>query len=257
MSVLALFDLSGRVALVSGGSRGLGLEIARGLGEAGAVVTILARRPEWLDPALAELREAGISAEAAVCDVVDEESVERAVAEVWKRDGAIDVLVNAAGVSWGAPAAEMPAERFRWVLDVNATGTFLLCRAVGRRMLERGRGSILNVASVAGLVGLDPALLDAVGYGASKGAIVSMTRDLAVKWGRRGVRVNALAPGFFPTRMSKGVIEQAGPALAAATPLGRIGAPGELVGAALFLVSDAATYVNGQILAVDGGMTAQ
>jgi len=257
VSVLDLFDLSGRVALISGGSRGLGFEIARGLGEAGATVTILARRSDWLDPALAELSAAGIRAQATTCDVVDGEAVEHAVAEVSSRDGNIDILVNAAGVSWGASAAEMSAERFRWVLDVNATGTFLCCQAVGRGMLERGRGSILNVASVAGLVGLDAAMLDAVGYTASKGAVVAMTRDLAVKWGARGVRVNALAPGFFPTRMTKGVIEHAGVALAGASPMGRIGAPGELVGAALFLVSDAASYVNGQILAIDGGMTAR
>ena len=256
MRVQELFDLTGRVAVVTGGSRGLGLEIARGLGEACATVVITARRRDWLDPALDELRAAGIAADAVVCDVVDGEAVERLVSGAAERHGAIDVLVNAAGVSWGAAATEMSAERFRWVIDVNATGTFLCCQAVGRRMLERGAGRILNVASVAGLVGQDAALMDAVGYTASKGAVVALTRDLAAKWGPHGLTVNALAPGFFPTRMTKGVIEQAEPALAAATPAGRIGRPGELKGAALFLVSDAASYVNGQILAVDGGMTA-
>jgi len=256
MRVQELFDLSGRVALVTGGSRGLGLEIARGLGEAGATVVIWARRREWLDPALEELGAAGVRADADVCDVVDAAAVERLVATLVKRHGGIDVLVNAAGVAWGGAATEMSAERFRWVLDVNATGTFLCCQAAGRRMLERGQGRILNVASVAGLVGQAPALMDAVGYSASKGAVIALTRDLAAKWGPSGVTVNALAPGFFPTRMTQGVIEQAEAALSAATPLGRIGRPGELRGAALFLVSDAASYVNGQILAVDGGMTA-
>ncbi len=256
MRVQDLFDLSGRVALVTGGSRGLGLEIAHGLGEAGAAVVVTARRRDWLDPALAELRDAGIAADAEACDVVDGDAVERLVAATVDRHGAIDILVNAAGVSWGAAATDMPAERFRWVLDVNATGTFLCCQAVGRRMLERGSGRILNVASVTGLVGQAAAVLDAVGYTASKGAVVALTRDLAAKWGPRGVTVNALAPGFFPTRMTRGVIEHAESALAATTPVGRIGRPGELKGAALFLVSDAASYVNGQILAVDGGMTA-
>ena len=256
MRVQELFDLTGRVALVTGGSRGLGLEIAHGLGEAGAVVVITARRRDWLDPALEELRAAGITADAAVCDVVDGAAVEGLVASTVDRHGPIDVLVNAAGVSWGAAATDMPAERFRWVLDVNATGTFLCCQAVGRRMVERGAGRILNVASVTGLVGQDAAVLDAVGYTASKGAVVALTRDLAAKWGPRGVTVNALAPGFFPTRMTKGIIEHGEEALAATTPAGRIGRAGELKGAALFLVSDAASYVNGQILAVDGGMTA-
>ena len=256
MRVQDLFDLKGRVALVTGGSRGLGLEIAHGLGEAGASVLVTARRRDWLDPALGELRAAGLAAEADVCDVVDGEAVERLVASAVDRHGRIDILVNAAGVSWGASAAEMPAERFRWVMDVNATGTFLCCQAVGRRMLEQGAGRILNVASVTGLVGQDAAVLDAVGYTASKGAVVALTRDLAAKWGPHGIGVNALAPGFFPTRMTKGIIEQSEGVLAAATPAGRLGRPGELKGAALFLVSDAASYVNGQILAVDGGMTA-
>jgi NAD(P)-dependent dehydrogenase (short-subunit alcohol dehydrogenase family) len=256
MRVQELFDLSGRVALVTGGSRGLGLEIAHGLGEAGASVVVTARRAEWLQPAEEELRGAGIDARAAACDVVDAEQVERLTAEVIERHGRIDVLVNAAGVSWGASAEAMPLDRWRWVMDVNATGTFICCQSIGRRMLERGSGRILNIASIAGLVGQATELLEAVGYSASKGAVVALTRDLAVKWAPRGVAVNALAPGFFPTRMTRAVLDRAEERVAAANPMARLGRPDELKGAALFLVSDAAGYVTGQILPVDGGMTA-
>jgi gluconate 5-dehydrogenase len=256
MRVQELFSLEGRVAVVTGGSRGLGLEIAHGLGEAGASVIVTARRQEWLGPAEDELREAGIEATAAICDVAVPEQVEALARDALARHGQVDVLVNAAGISWGAPALTMPLERWRSVLDVNATGTFLCCQAFGRAMAERGSGRMVNVASVAGLVGQDPEVLDAVGYSASKGAVVALTRDLAVKWAPLGLTVNAVAPGFFPTRMTQGVIEKAENRLTAATPMGRLGRPGELKGVVLFLASDAASYITGQVLAVDGGMLA-
>jgi NAD(P)-dependent dehydrogenase (short-subunit alcohol dehydrogenase family) len=256
MRVQQLFDLSGRVAIVTGGSRGLGLEIAHGLGEAGARVVVTARRQEWLRPAEDELRAAGIDASAFDCDVADEQAVAALAEATLARYGPADILVNAAGISWGAPALEMPADRWRSVMEVNVTGTFLCCQAFGRQMVERGGGRIVNVASVAGLLGQSPELMDAAGYTTSKGAVVALTRDLAVKWARHGIGVNAVAPGFFPTRMTKGLIEHAEDGLAALTPMQRIGQPGELKGAVLFLASDAASYVTGQILAVDGGMTA-
>jgi NAD(P)-dependent dehydrogenase (short-subunit alcohol dehydrogenase family) len=256
MRVLQSYELPGRVAVVTGGSRGLGLEIAQGLGEAGARVVVTARRQEWLGPAEAELRAAGIDATALACDVSDEGAVTALAEAVRTRYGPADILVNAAGVSWGAPALEMPADRWRSVMEVNVTGAFLCCQAFGRLMAERGDGRIVNVASIAGLIGQAPELMDAVGYTASKGAVVAMTRDLAVKWARNGIRVNAVAPGFFPTRMTRSLIEQGEERLAAASPMQRIGRPGELKGAVTFLVSDAASYVTGQILAIDGGMTA-
>src|SRR5215213_7972144 len=254
MRVQQLFDLTGRVAVVTGGSRGLGLEIAHGLGEAGASVIVTARRQEWLGPAEEELRAAGIEVAALTCDVVDQEQVEVLAQATIERFGRVDILVNAAGISWGSPALEMPLDRFRSVLDVNATGTFLCCQVLGRAMVERGGGRIVNVASVAGFVGQDPEIMDAVGYTASKGAVVALTRDLAVKWAKLGICVNAVAPAFFLTRMTQGVIEKGGDRLAATSPMGRIGQPGELKGVVLFLASDAASYVNGQTLAVDGGM---
>lgn len=251
-----LLDLSGRVALVTGGSRGLGLEIARGLGEAGAAVAIVARRAEWLDSAVDELRGGGIRVRGDLCDVTDADQLASAVAGFEAELGTIDILVNCAGISWGAPAETMPLDRWRAVLDTNVTGTFVCCQAVGRGMLDRQRGSIVNVASIAGLVGQDPTMMDAVGYTASKGAVVALTRDLAVKWAARGVRVNAIAPGFFPTRMTKGVLDAAGARIAAANPMGRLGGADELKGAVVFLASDAASYVTGHVLAVDGGHTA-
>jgi gluconate 5-dehydrogenase len=232
------------------------LEIARGLGEAGAAVAIVARRAEWLDSAVDELRGGGIRVRGDLCDVTDADQLASAVAGFEAELGTIDILVNCAGISWGAPAETMPLDRWRAVLDTNVTGTFVCCQAVGRGMLDRQRGSIVNVASIAGLVGQDPTMMDAVGYTASKGAVVALTRDLAVKWAARGVRVNAIAPGFFPTRMTKGVLDAAGARIAAANPMGRLGGADELKGAVVFLASDAASYVTGHVLAVDGGHTA-
>lgn len=251
-----LFSLHGRTALVTGGSRGLGLEIAQGLGESGARVAIAARRREWLDDALRSLQSVGIDALAITGDVADPAATGRMVDEITAAFGRIDILVNAAGRTWGAPSVEMPLERWHEVMEANATGTFLMSQAAGRGMIERGYGRIINVASVAGLAGTPPDVMDAVGYSASKGAIIALTRDLAVKWARHGVTVNALAPGFFPTRMSEKVIARAGARLDAWIPLGRVGKAGELKGAAIFLASDAASYVTGQVIAVDGGLTA-
>ena len=252
-----LFSLSGKVALVTGGSRGLGLEMAMGLGEAGAAVAVTARRQQWLTEADETLRTAGIDTMGMTCDVADQAQVAAAVAAVMKRFGRIDVLVNNAGISWGAPIDAMPLEKWRSVMDTNVTGTFLMSQAVGREMIRCGDGgAIINIASVVGVVGTDPEIIDAVGYSASKGAVIAFTRDLAVKWARHQIRVNAIAPGFFPTRMANGLIEKSGPLIEQSTPMGRVGKPGELKGVAVFLASPASTYVTGHVLMVDGGMTA-
>jgi len=251
-----LFDLSGRVALITGGSRGLGLEMAHGLGEAGASVTITGRRPRWLEPAEAELRAVGIQCGAAECDVTDAEAVGALVDRMIREQGRIDILINNAGISWGASAEDMAMDRFRAVLDTNVSGAFLVAQAVGRQMIRQGSGVLLNTASVAGLAGISPTIMRAAGYHASKGALIALTRQLAVEWAPCGIRVNAIAPGFFPSRMSEGVIAQHEEEMRAAIPMGRLGGPDEIKGAALFLVSDAARYVTGQVLIVDGGALA-
>lgn len=248
MKVLEQFNLNGKTALVTGGSRGLGLEIACGLREAGARVALLARRESFFAEALKLIPDAI----PIVGNVQDEASLEAAFARV----GPVEVLVNAAGVTWGQDALEVPVEKIREVLDINVTGAFLASRIAARGMKARGYGKILNIASVAGLAGSPSEVMDAAAYSASKGALIALTRDLAVKWGPLGIRVNALAPGFFPTRMTEKLLARTEQLVRERTPLGRIGKTGELAAAALYLCSPASDYVTGQVLAVDGGMTA-
>jgi NAD(P)-dependent dehydrogenase (short-subunit alcohol dehydrogenase family) len=257
MSVKDLFDLTGKVALVTGGSRGLGLEMAAALGEAGARVVISARRDQWLTPAEQDLRSRGIEVLAITCDVSNPDDVNAAVRATIDRFGRLDILINNAGISWGESIETMPLDKWKQVFDTNAVGCFLMSQAVGNEMQRLGNGgAIINITSVAGMIGLDPDVLDAVGYSASKGAIITLTRDLAVKWAPRGIRVNAIAPGFFDTRLSHALLQKTQEKIEKTTPMGRIGKPGELSGVAVFLASAAASYVTGQVLAVDGGMTA-
>ncbi len=256
MDVKKLFDLSGRVALVTGGSRGLGEEIAEGLAEAGAVLMLTARREAALRATVDRLRAAGHRCEGVAGDAASPAGVRQAVEGTLAVYGRIDILVNNAGMAWGAEAAEMPLEKWQAVLDVNLTGAFLLCQAVAPGMRARGSGCILNIASIAGLRAM-PEALPAAGYVASKGGLIALTRELAAHWGRHGIRVNALAPGFFPSRMTEKALERVQAEIERDIPLGRIGRAGELKAAALFLVSDAASYITGQVLAIDGGTTAR
>jgi NAD(P)-dependent dehydrogenase (short-subunit alcohol dehydrogenase family) len=256
MHIRQLFDLSGKSAIVTGGSRGLGLEIARGLGEAGARVHITARREQWLTSGLETLQGEGLTCSASACDVSQPDDVERLVTEVMEAAGRIDILVNNAGVSWGEPLEELSLDRWRYVIETNLTGTFLATQAVGRWMIAGGGGKIVNISSVAGQRGIDEAIMNAPVYHASKGGIDALTRDLAMKWARHGINVNAVAPGYFPTRMTQGVIAQAEDRMRALSPFGRLGAEGELKGVVVFLAAPASNWITGQVIAVDGGYTA-
>ncbi len=247
-----LFDLTGRTAIITGGSRGIGQEMAEGLAEAGAQLMLCARRDGWLQPTLREMRERGFRVEGMLCDVAQSDQVEAVVARTVEVFGRADILVNNAGISWGAPAAEMPLERWRQVLDVNLTGAFLFAQAAGRVMLKQNYGRIINIASIAGIVG-NTSGFHAAAYSASKAGLLGLTRELAAEWGRHNIRVNAIAPGFFHSRLADPVIEHLEPTIKRTNPLPRIGAPGELKGVAVFLASDASNYITGHTLVVDGG----
>lgn len=256
MTVLNLFNLQGKTAIVTGGGRGLGAQIAQGFAEAGANVVLCSRKVEACEEMAQELTKIGVQSIGLACDVTKQEDVKQLVEKVIEKFGRIDILVNNSGATWGTPAVDMPFEAWQKVIDVNLTGTFLMSQAVGREMIKQKSGKIINIASVAGLGGTHPQFLDTVGYNASKGAVITLTQDLAAKWGRYNINVNAIAPGFFPTKMSKVVIENGHDYILQATPLARLGSDEDLKGVALFLASKASDYVTGDVVRVDGGMTA-
>jgi NAD(P)-dependent dehydrogenase (short-subunit alcohol dehydrogenase family) len=249
-----LFDLSGRVAIVTGGSRGLGREMAEGLAEAGAALVLCARRDEWLSPTVGEMRGRGFKTEGVLCDVSKPEDVQGVVERTIEVFGKVDILVNNAGVSWGERPEEMTFDKWRKVIDVNLTGAFLFAQAAGREMLKREYGRIINVSSVSGLQASVQGPHYA-GYAASKAGLMGLTRELAASWGRQGIRVNAIAPGFFHSRLADPAIEYAEPSIKERNPIPRVGDAGELKGVAVFLASDASNYITGQVIVVDGGRT--
>ena len=254
MHASRLFDVAGRVVLITGGSAGLGRQMAQGFAELGANLAICARRRARCEQAANELQNLGGKAIGLECDVRDPASVSETAEAVVSNFGRIDVLVNNAGASWAAPVEQMQLEHWNKVLETNLTGTFLFAQAVGKIMIPQKRGKIINVASVAALGGSPPEL-QAIGYHASKGAVVSFTKDLACKWAPYNIQVNALAPGWFPTHMSSVVIERHAHILLSRIPAGRFGGEHDLKGAAIFLASDASDYVTGHLLVVDGGQS--
>jgi NAD(P)-dependent dehydrogenase (short-subunit alcohol dehydrogenase family) len=256
-SVQQLFDLTGKTALVTGGSRGLGFQLAQALGEAGAKVLITSRKAADLEAACAGLQDGGIDARWVAADCGKESDIHRLVDETLQRLGPVDILVNNAGASWGAPAEDHPLEAWDKVMNLNVRGYFLLSQALAKRcMIPRRNGRIINLSSIAGLNGNPPAMTT-IAYNTSKGAVLNFTRALAAEWGKYNITVNAICPGFFPSKMSAGLIEAMGEArMTTAAPLGRLGDDEDLKGLCVLYASDAGKHITGQWLAVDGGVSA-
>ena len=258
MSLAKLLDLHGKVALVTGGSRGLGLQMAEVLGELGAKVAITARKKGELDEAAAHLKSRGIEALPIVCDMGDLAAIPPMVDRVITALGPIDILVNNAGTSWGAPTIEHPLDAWNKVITLNVTAIFVVTQEVGRRCMVPNRtGKVINIASIQGLTGSYPEGMPTLAYNASKGAVVNLTRTLANEWAPLGICVNAIAPGFFPTKMTAPIAKALGDdATAEMAPMKKAGGPEDLKGATALFASDACAFITGQTLAVDGGLTA-
>lgn len=253
MSVKKLFDLTGKTALITGGSRGLGLQMAEALGEMGANIAITARKADELEAAAAALKQQGIEALTVAHDLSKIDTIPGMVDRVLERFGAVEILVNNAGATWGAPAEEYPAEGWYKVINLNVNGTFFLTQEIGRRsMIPKRYGKIINIASIAGLMGNPPGMYT-IAYNTSKGALLNFTRALAAEWGRHNINVNAICPGFFPSKMSRGVLEKLEQVVIGMTPLRRLGGDEDLKGIAVFFASDASRHITGQYVAVDGG----
>ena len=252
-NVKDLFDLGGRVSVVTGGATGLGLQMATGLAESGSNIVVCSRKLERCEAAAHELEKLGVRALGVACDVTKPDQVEVMRDATLKKFGRVDVLVNNAGRAWIAPPEDTPLERWQQVFDLNITAPFLCAQALGREMIKRKRGKIINIASVAGLVGRNPKNYNSVAYNASKGALVNFTRDLAVKWAQHNIQINAICPGFFVTSLNRELYEKNKENINRDIPLGRTGGPDDLKGIAVLLASDASNFMTGAIIPVDGG----
>jgi gluconate 5-dehydrogenase len=256
MGVKKLLDLSGKVALVTGGSRGLGLQIAEALGEMGAKLALTARKKDELDSAVAHLKNQGIQAVPFVCDIGKREAIAPVADEVLGKFGKVDILVNNAGATWGAPAETHPLDAWDKLVNVNLSGLFALTQIIARQsMIPAKWGRIINVASVAGLMGQDPRFAATAAYTATKHGVVGLTRQLAAEWGVHGITVNAICPGFFPSKMTRGVLDKISASIIELTPNRRLGGEEDLKGLAVLLASEASRHITGQAIAVDGGAT--
>jgi gluconate 5-dehydrogenase len=256
MKVLDLLSLKGKTAVVTGGSRGLGLQMAEALGEMGAKVAITARKKDELDEAVSRLKKNGIDAVSYVCDMGKRESIPPVAEEMLKRFEKIDILVNNAGATWGAPAEDHTLEAWDKLMNLNLTGVFVLTQIIGKRsMIPAKWGRVINIASIAGLMGQDKRIVRTLAYNTTKGGLVNFTRALAAEWGEHGITVNAICPGFFPSKMTRATIDTTGELIRDWTPTKRLGNDEDLKGLAVLLASEASRHITGQAIAVDGGAT--
>ncbi|MCM3619044.1 SDR family oxidoreductase [Sutcliffiella horikoshii] len=255
MEVKDLFNLENKTAIVTGGGKGLGAQIATALAEAGANVIVCSRDLASCQKVSEELKQKGVKSKAMTCDVTKEEEIQHVIDEVVKEFGSLDILVNNSGTSWMAPTLDLPADKWDKVMDVNLKGLFLFSQKAARVMVKQGSGKIVNIASVSGLGGTDPTFMDTIAYNTSKGGVITFTKDLGVKLARHNIQVNAIAPGMFPTKITKSILEHSAPALKGQIPAKRFGTEHDLKGAAVFLSSRASDYCVGHILVIDGGMT--
>jgi gluconate 5-dehydrogenase len=254
MNVRQLLDLNGRVALVTGGSRGLGLQMAEALGEMGARLALTARKKDELDEAVAHLKAQGIEATPWVCDLGKREQIPPLVEQVLAKLGRVDILVNNAGTTWGAPAEDHPLEAWDKLVNLNLTGTFLASQLVAKKsMIPSKWGRIVNIASIAGLAASDPRVVRTVAYNATKHGVIGLTRQFAAEWGEHGITVNAICPGFFPSKMTKSTLDALGRMMIELTPTRRLGNDEDLKGLVVLLASEASRHITGQAIAVDGG----
>jgi len=256
MRVLDLFDLSGKVSIVTGGGRGLGLAMAEGLAEAGSDVVVCSRKEQNCREAAKRIRQIGVEAAGVKCDITNPGDISGLRNFVLQKFGQIDILINNSGATWGAPTEDYPIEGWKRVINVNVTGTFLCSQIIGKAMIEAGGGKIINVSSIFGGVGAPSNVMDAIAYNTSKGAIDAFTKDLAVKWAKHHIHVNAIAPAFIETNMTQATMEKGETHILPHVPIGRFGLPEDLKGAVLFLSSAASDYITGTILFVDGGYRA-
>ena len=256
MNVKELFDLTGKTSIVTGGGRGLGLIFAKALAEAGSTVVLCSRKRDTCQEAAKQLEKSGFRAVGLECDITNEQSISTMKDTVLSEFGSIDILVNNSGATWGAKTEDYPLKGWNKVINVNVTGTFLCSTLCGKAMIEQGGGKIINIGSVASVVGSPSNIMDAIAYNTSKGAILTFTKDLAVKWAKYNVCVNAIGPAYFPTDMTSGTLSEKNDAILARVPMKRLGKPEELKGAVVYLASKASDYVTGTILFVDGGYRA-
>jgi gluconate 5-dehydrogenase len=256
MEIEELFSLQGKTAIVTGGGKGLGAQVAHALAEAGANVVVCSRDFAACQEVSEHLQKKGVRSLALTCDVTKSEDIKHVVDEAHQQFGTIDILVNNSGTSWMAPTLDLPEDKWDKVMNVNLKGVFLFSQAVARVMVKQGSGKIINIASISGLGGTPTSLMDTIAYNTSKGGVITFTKDLAVKLAQHNIQVNAIAPGMFPTKITKKVLENSAPALMEQIPAKRFGSEFDLKGAAVFLASKASDYCIGHVLVMDGGMTA-